>query len=60
MKKLLLIAFLGGLVLGCSHSQLKRCPQPAPDNVYHCEKKIDGDFKMCEKDAQAFQCVDPQ
>lgn len=63
IKQLLLAGFLLGLIVGftsCSHSQLKRCPQPAPENVYHCDKQVEGDFRMCRKDSQAFQCVEPQ
>lgn len=58
MKLNILILLL--LVLsGCSSSRLMRCPTPAPDNVYHCPKAIEGDFRMCKEADNDFQCVSP-
>lgn len=58
MKYLIILSVL--FLCGCAGAQLKKCSSDIPSDIYYCNKKVDGDFRMCTYPNNIYRCVDPQ
>lgn len=58
MKLHILLAIASVLIVSCAGPKLMRCPEEAPPDIFHCEKHVYRDFRMCKPAVNDFKCVD--
>lgn len=56
MKLAILLAIASSLC-ACAGPRLMKCPDEAPENIYHCEDHIYHDYYMCKVAPDLFVCV---